>query len=427
MNQTSASQSFFGGVVLAGIVVLVVVILWILLRRRDDGLQFAGRTMPSSGSPARESSQPAATVSPAPEIAEVRTHDLQSDRFKRLLREWRAAGDNGATAITEAVRSFGGDIDETDLVDACAELDFSEQDIAGYLTQAGFGIDEIAEHIERNFKMDAGEWVSVLWDAAKGTPAERASAILNAVHDMSATDLIQPLLSRGCSPADVASVLCHECELSFGEMVQSWPTDLDVPTMAELAKASEVDLTDEDEYRELREHLEFDKAAKLLCAAGCSANDVVVAEHDFDDYEFEDAYRILREAGFPPSDALTALVVETDNRYGDADVMLAYLDHTVSEEEIAQYIVDAGIDPDTLEEELNDQDVETRDRVKIMHRVLFPELYPGVPVASEASQTASASPEQGNEGEEAPVEVASDAVTDHDDHPIEEETASSQT
>ncbi len=361
----------------------------------DDDRQYSQpHAAPGSG----DQSEP-----PDPEEEEEEEEEVEEEEpieiFTRTLDERRDSGDNPVACMTAAFKTAGEDLDEDEAFTACVnDCEFTAADLAAYLMSTGKrDTKEIAATLNSFMTPTAEEWVASLLPTVEGLPArQRMERIMDAVNpreidvEGETIDFVGPFLNDGCTPEEVVATLYDKTDLNFGELLDALPERLSPEEIGSLVKACEIDLTESDIYSDLREHdLEFEDAVCVVRAAGGDVMMALSYEEEYsrlEDENFIDVAKILVKAGYSYPDAFKAIIDHRNLSYSTGDVIEAALDPEVTGFDLNAYLAEASPDPDQLDEELREKEIDIKDRVRILHRMLFPEQYPalGAPTAAEA-------------------------------------------
>ena len=194
---------------------------------------------------------------------------------------------------------------------------------------------------------------------------------------------------------DIMVALYQVFNSNLKEVIDIWPDALEPEHIGQLAKLCQVDLGKDELYSSLREEgMDFEDAVKMVRAAGGGALAALGCEVDFssfDDDAFSDIIKMMVGAGYTAKEVMDAVASgEVDLPYDAADIIEVALDPEFPGFDWGAYLDSQEPDPDQLDEDLRELDVEIKDRVAVLHRLLFPESYMKTPAQGESAPSEAA-------------------------------------
>ena len=351
------------------------------------------------------------------------------DVFTRTLEERRNAGDEPVACMTAAFKAAGVDLDEDDALRACIDdYDFTVEDLAAYLMSVGKrDTKEIATTLDNFMTPTAEEWVASLLPTVEGLPArERMERIMDAVSRREidvggeTIDFVGPFLNDGCTPEEVVKTLFDKTDAGFSELIDALPSEPTPEQLGTLLKACDIDVREE--YENLRAYIEFEDAAAIVRASGGDAALALSCEASYSDLDSENLIDVLGslvKAGYPSEDALKAILDSGDSPYSAADVIEASFDPSFEGFDLYAYLAEVEPDPEDLYNDLSEKDIDIKDRVRILHRLLFPEQYPqpAEDAIQQSPSSSSSEPRVTAAGAEVPAPTAEEAAAPSSDAP----------
>ncbi len=295
--------------------------------------------------------------------------------FQQRLREARASG----LALVEAfekVRELCPEVEDHEAYEACVNAGYTSREFVGILSHRAYTLDEIAEEVNRWYEMDSSEFVAALLPCATGNSAKnRGRAVIQAIKsewdDFDPTQAVKQLIEFGCSPADVFSLCYDETENEFGKLLMTLReiVPLEVEVAAATSKELDVDLSDEDIYKELRdEDVPYEDIVKMMRLRGETLATILDCEVVYSGNVICDDARDLRDL-FAATEIIEA-VIDSDDPPPYADIVELATDLGMSYPEIGALFKKKEIKPEDLEDELKDFDF--YDRIRLFY-AMFPD------------------------------------------------------
>src|SRR3989344_3585122 len=213
--------------------------------------------------------------------------------------------------------------------------------------------------------------------------------------DIEYDEMIRVCREAAIPDDDIMVALYQVFNSNLKEVIDIWPDALEPEHIGQLAKLCQVDLGKDELYSSLREEgMGFEDAVKMVRAAGGGALAALDCEADFssfDDDALSDVIKMMVGTGYTAKEVTEAVASgEVDLPYDAADIIEVALDPEFPGFDWGAYLDSQEPDPDQLDEDLRELDVEIKDRVAVLHRLLFPESYMKTPAQGESAPSEAA-------------------------------------
>ena len=316
--------------------------------------------------------------------------------FKDRLRGRKAVNASLASSLASAMAEFGDSVGTDDAVRAALQIGYPPVDVAAFMASKQYEPQEVATLLTDECSLGATELADLIIPIVKGdTVSARAEATFKVVKDTLDVDsdddeLIEVPAHLGCSSEDAAAIVYTNTDQLLGSVLVRMKLYASPDIAAGLAKRFDVDLSDDDEYKALREDdaVEFDGAATILKACGKDAETIIAAENNNNEFsidEFAEIFPALSGAGFTNIEIMVGMSRAgfiDENAF--ASIVHEALERKVPMGDIVLFLKKEDVDPGDLDEELRELDLELITRVKVLYALLHAEE---VPVAEEAAES----------------------------------------
>lgn len=325
-------------------------------------------------------SRPESKLEPELE-SEEEEEESAVDAFHKELEEAIARGGEFKEAFRKTLGEQGSALDFDDALQEAFDMKFKMEDLVALMAERHHTLGDIADFVKDKEDPDFEGLFKAIAPAANGDSANaKAEEILDVItsffdlgNDEGET-LVTLLTDLGCSAEEVATLAYQKTSMDFGEVVVAAKITDQTALVASLAKKLDADLSDQDPYAALRDGgVDFVKAAALLKACGKQVVEVLDTENNFDDsiLSADDLKRVVDDllgAGFTQEEVLDGIYhAEFTDGQNSGAIVGALSDAKVPLDDIIRLILKEDVDPDDLDEELRDGDVDIRERVKILH------------------------------------------------------------
>lgn len=313
-------------------------------------------------------------------------HDstLSADLVGRRIRTQLQVDPDVNLALATVVRDLDRTEDIDDIIGLLKELNYQRPQICAALIASGYTLPQSAKLLATRVKTASPEWWEILYPLTSGQIIDRCKQVMAAVgeaeeHDWNddegsdsyAARFIPLFLSAGCEPIATLNYFFDDTGLRADDIVQAWPTT-NRPTAREFGQlfaTADIDIDAEDvgafydrDVFSFEELFEFFNGAKVeattvtsgLAETTCDEDDGVLL-------------KCMLAAGFPAVETLEA--IEND---GYAGVIEAAVAADLPIGTIVDYINKHNPDPDDLDSEMTDKEIDIHQRVQILHAYLFP-------------------------------------------------------
>ena len=328
-------------------------------------------------------SRPRYETKPIPEPAlkppPMPRYDPVPDEVEQYLRLNRAKGDAGRAALEAAIAKGAGHIPEDDVFRAALGTGYAAVDVGAVMVAHKYELREIANLLVKEQSLDANALGDILMPFGEGTVPERAEKVYSIVRDSldlagDDDDLIALPVHLGCSKEEAAALVYQKSDLCLAAALSE--IDLwDTAAVARLEEEFGADLADDNEYKTMREEKEFPEAAAILKACKKDPEAIIRAENEYDELSGSDSlgdiFIALASAGFSNGEIMEGVIaadVLDEDEYGT--IVAEALHREISIGEIVSFLKDERLEPDSLDEELRNVDMDVTSRIDVMHAFL---------------------------------------------------------
>ncbi|MGC9968233.1 MAG: hypothetical protein ABSC29_00680 [Minisyncoccia bacterium] len=332
-----------------------------------------------------EAARTALAQAPAPPPAPVirPPKDNSRDRLRDRLRERKAADADLASSLASCMTEFGNRISVDEVLRAALQIGYSPTEAAIVMAERQYQPKEIASLLVEEGKFSITELGDVIMPLVEGeTLAARAEVTFEVVLDVLDIDdedeeLLRLPVHLGCSAEEAAAIGYNGTDLDLASVLKKLGLCASPDVVAGIAKALDVDLSEDEEYAAMRKDgdVEFDAAAAILKACGEDAATIIATENTYDEFsgdELEAIFSALSGAGFTNVEIMTGMN-EADGVLGEnalAAIIQGALKHGVPMEDVVSFLTKEEADPDDLDEEMSDLEIGIRTRVDVLHAFL---------------------------------------------------------
>ncbi len=331
-----------------------------------------------------ESERPAPSrdSSPAPTVSVLKENPRE--RLTDWLRKQKVANlslDTHTTLAT-AMIEFSERVTVDNIVRGALQVGYSPSEVSTFMLSQGYELGEVAGVLVDEENLEVRELADIVMPLAQGsTVAERAEKTFEIVKapftvEDDDEDFLELPAHMGCSKEESVVILYRQTGLNLGAVIRLLKLDKEPDTVARIAKTLEVDLSDSNEYEELRrdDEIDFEVAARILKACGFDAETILSTEHSFNEFsddQLEDAFTPLVTAGFSKQEILIGLSrAEIVGDNSSAILVQFALDENISMDDIIRFLKNEDVDVDTMDEEMRELDMETETRINVLHALI---------------------------------------------------------
>ncbi len=327
-------------------------------------------------------------IPPEQEERKKKTDPLQL--FRNTCKTLQAQGNDFKNTFSSAYEHVRNDLDFEDALGSMlGEQEYLPSDIIDLLKKEGYTLSGMAQFINDHTNVESWKLIPLFLPlSSENKPIkERAIEIITALSNTYNLDneeerenIAKSLLEIGCSQQETSEILHDEMSVEFGNVITILGIQDSPAIIGDFAKNLDIDIVDSDEYRSLRDdaNLDFKMVAKIFRAAEKDAKELLDAENNYNGLSLsddtDDIIKILTEAGFTKKEIIDGIwksdFADDDNAGVCVD---AFYNADVPIEDIIEAIREHDIDPGNLDEELREEGVNIKVRIKILHTLLFSE------------------------------------------------------
>ncbi len=304
-----------------------------------------------------------------------------ADRLADRLRERKANGTNLAAAVTSVTVEFGDRVTTDSVIRMAIKVGYRPNEVAVFMAQR-YQPAEIADILAEEGDFGVEELADAIMPVVDGETellrAERTFEIVKSALqiDDDNEELLQLPGHHGCSGDEAAAIVYNNTDLCLASVLKDLKLFASPDVAARISKNFGVDLSDEDEYKTLREDdgVEFGAAVLMLKACGKDAETIIAAEHAYEEFsgdQLDEVFSSLSVAGFTNEEIMIGIAradVIDDNSW--AAIIRGALESKVPMEDIASVLHEEDLDPDDLDTEMRELEFEVLTRVDVLHALL---------------------------------------------------------
>lgn len=348
------------------------------LEKRRQRKKEAAEGVVANVEPTPQATTPFPVVPPGSVVEGRKNEPLTS--FRVSLEAARARGEAFKESFLRAFDEQAGKLDFDDALQAAFDMGFKMEDLVALMGERHHPLRAIAEFVNENENPDLERLFRVITPAATGDSVEeKAEDILGAVGYVfelggEGDTLAKLLTDFGCSTEEAAISVYQQTDMNLGDVIISMHLEDKPELVVSLTKDLGVDLSDDGEYKALRDGaVDFSKAAGLLKACEKQVVEVLDTENSYEGSclisdDLREALDDLLKAGFTREEVLDGIFhADFMNDQSNGAVVTALSDAGVSIDGIINLILKEDIDPDDLDGELSDANVDLRKRVELLH------------------------------------------------------------
>jgi hypothetical protein len=339
------------------------------------------RSEPTSTTPTIDDPIPLAT--PITATMTLTRKDDPRDRIKDRLREQKTAGMNLASSLGRVMNEFSDRVTLLAAIQIALQIDYPPSEVATFMANRSYKPKEIAALLAEEYSFEVKELADIIMPLVKNeNVAARAKTtfdiVKDSLNDPDNDDLMDLPTHLGCSTKEAADILYKSTDMRLGAILVGLELT-DQPTVAaDIARDIDVDLSEDEEYKSLRDDddIDFQIAAAILKACGKDAETVIVAENRYQEFSNDQIDEIvppLTEAGFANVEIMAGISASNiigSNTFGT--IVQGAIEADIPLEDIISFLKEEDVDLNDLDEEMRTSDVEILTRVDILHALLHP-------------------------------------------------------
>lgn len=390
------SQPLQQALTVVSVLFVITMVIWVyrLIFKHDDRKKSRAKpqrpvatvVIPPKPDVAPAEQQPVTKAEVAvPEATEEDATELVS--LAEALQQRLDVGESMALALPQVIKAYDtlGDLDE--LFETLEDTPATTHDIITALLQCGSPLEAVISTVGRQEKLDAAGLVATFVPLLPGdAPIARAAELFRIVQccedanwldgsrgSYNPIDFFSPLLEQGCTANDLVVLLYQQTDLRLGNIYSELGDRLSRRPETVAAIVQQLRLTwDNDELETYLEEVspELNEMITILRLSGLTAKETAeILEGTSADDEILALLQSFINAGYSPRETLLGLY------HGQTDPTAAALvdaavDSKVLMEEIVGFLKGVKVNPEELNEELDEYDIDFKTRITLLYQLV---------------------------------------------------------